>query len=251
MTKFGDKPSMEIDTRHSVSHLAEDKSGSPLPKRLAPPVMSNFDHVRRNIRAHSQGIFDPPNSEQDFPKPAPAAEVGDPPAQAAYARISRSYLETVHEAYPVLHWPTFESEVDHLYNSGSLQRASMEWVGLFYAVLACGCLNLPSTDTSSGSREDVTFYNIASQSLSPWPQKPTIVHARLLLLLSIYASESGLKSAGSMWLASAIRVAQELGLNMENDALPFMESELRRRLWWSIYVRERSVALYRSLHNRN
>jgi hypothetical protein len=242
---------MEIDTLQSERQLAKANSGSPLPQRLAPPVMSNFDHVRRNIRAHSQGIFDPPNSEQGSPKPQPATEARDLPSLAEYTRISRSYLETVHEAYPVLHWPTFESEVDHLYTSGSLQGASREWVGLFFAVLACGSLNLPSTDTPSGPRDDAKFYDIASQSLNPWPHEPTIVHARLLLLLSIYASESGLKSVGSMWLASAIRVAQELGINVENDALPFTESELRRRLWWSIYVRERLVTLYRSVQNRN
>jgi len=247
LTRFGDRSSMEIDPRPTKGQPDDGEISSLVAtKRLAVPLMRNFDHVRRNIRTHSRGIFEPPTAEQGQSLPDPVTEATNPPTQADYARISRSYLKSVHEAYPVLHWPSFESEVDHVYNSGSFQGASREWVGMFFAVLACGCLNLHPTSLSSGSNEGANFYDIAARSFEQWPQKPTIVHARLLLLLSIYATENGLKSAGSMWLACAIRVAQDLALYSENDALPMIESELRRRLWWAIYVRDRSVTSYRS-----
>jgi hypothetical protein len=243
LTRYGDRRSMEIDVLPITKGRQDesDVSAQATAKRVAAPVMSNFDHVRRNIRVHSRGIFEPPTSEQDRSFPDPALEARDPPPQADYVHISRSYLDSIHEAYPVLHWPTFEAEVEHIYTLRSFQGASREWIGLFFAVLACGCLNVLPTTVPSGSNDGANFYEIASQTLTPWPQQPTIVHVRLLLLLSICATENGMTSEGSMWLASAIRVAQGLALHSEDDALSFVESELRRRLWWALYVRDRLV----------
>ncbi|KAF2677668.1 hypothetical protein K458DRAFT_319228 [Lentithecium fluviatile CBS 122367] len=244
LTRFGDRQSMETDTRPSKVHPDESQiSPKVAPKRVRAPVLTNFDHVRRNIRAHSRGIFEPPTSDQSR-IPDSALEAIDLPPRADVAHISRSYLDSMHEAYPILHWPTFQGEVDGVYTSRGFQGISREWVGLFFAMLACGCLNLPPTSgLPSGRNDGAGFYEIASQSMNPWPHEPTIVHARLLLLLSIYTTESNLKSAGSMWLACAIRAAQGLALNLENDALPFVEAEMRRRLWWAIYVRERITSL--------
>ena len=241
MKEFGDRRSMEIDTRPTRAQLGKSEvSPQPAERKLAAPAMNNFEHVRRNIRTHSQGIFEPPATEQARPPLDTAPEARDLPAHTVCGHLSRSYFDSVHEAYPILHWSTFESEVEQLYTSRNFQGASRGWIGLFHAVLACGCLNLKPSSIRSRS-DGARFYDIASQSLNPWPQKPDIVHVRLLFLLSIYATESGMQSAGSMWLASAIKVAQDLGIHSDDENPPFVESELRRRIWWAIYVRERSV----------
>jgi hypothetical protein len=59
----------------------------------------------------------------------------------------------------------------------------------------------------------------------------------------MFAAESGMKSVASVWLASAVRIAQELGLNIESGQLPVIDGETRRRLWWSIYTWDRIFAL--------
>lgn len=241
LTKVGE--SMDIDSVPSKAHLDESLDSLRVSTRRLPvPVMSNFDHVRRNIRAHSRGIFDFPVREQHRPNPDFAMEPVELPARADIEHLARLYHDSVHEAYPILHWPAFQEEVDQLYTQRSFRGLSKEWVGLFFAVLACGCLAVPPTAIpSSGANSGTIFYDLASRSMAPWPDQPNIVHARLLLLLSIYATEHDMKFAGSMWLASAIRVAQELALHTERNNAPFVEAEMRRRLWWSIYIRERSV----------
>ncbi|KAJ4337246.1 hypothetical protein N0V95_008383 [Ascochyta clinopodiicola] len=59
------------------------------------------------------------------------------------------------------------------------------------------------------------------------------------LLLSIFAAESNMRQVGSMWLASAVRAAQELCINTELESWPVVEGEMRRRLWWALYSRDR------------
>jgi hypothetical protein len=85
----------------------------------------------------------------------------------------------------------------------------------------------------------MTFFDIATQALTPWPQDFTITHAQVALLLSIFAAENNMRTVGSMWLSNAVRVAQELCINTEIDSWPVVEGEIRRRLWWAIYSRDR------------
>ncbi|PSN74279.1 hypothetical protein BS50DRAFT_12541 [Corynespora cassiicola Philippines] len=235
---------MELDhapgrSRHSESQASMQS----VPQRVQAPVMNNFDHVRRNIHNHSQGIFDTPHTPRHTPADA-GAGLPDMPSRADFAHLSRSYLDSFHESYPVLHWPTFQHEVDQIYTARSFEGMSREWIGLFFAVLACGSLQMPALSVGSpkGPNGRVLF-DIANQAMMAWPVEFNLIHAKVALLLSIFATESGLKSAGSMWLASAVRIAQGLGLNTEADSQPIMEGEMRRRLWWSIYVRDRVLSL--------
>ena len=226
----------ETKRRLSGSH------GGPLVTRhkLTAPVMRDFDHIRRNIQTYSQGIFDTPHKRE-----SPLLEVGsglpDVPPRADFAHLSRSYLNHVHYWYPALHWPTFSQQVDEVYTTRSFHGMSREWVGQFFAVLACGSLG--ETELSGSPRGEsnrgMPFFDIATQALTPWPQDLTIAHATAALLMSIFATESNMRSVGSMWLSNAVRIAQELGFNTESDSWPVVEGEVRRRLWWSIYSRDR------------
>lgn len=123
---------------------------------------------------------------------------------------------------------------------------SKEWVGMYFAVLSLGCLNI-ADGTPHARNGGTEFYDIASQAVTPWPQDPTIVHARLLFLLGLYATENNMKSAGSMWFACAARVALALSLNRSDPTHSASEAEVRKRLWWAIYVQDRYVCHFRGL----
>lgn len=209
------------------------------------PALPNFDHVRDNIRTQSAGIFQGPSPYYSSRLSGPADRFPNIPPRADFAHISRSYLDTVHEIYPILHWPTFQSEIDQVYTSRSFDGMSKEWVGMYFAMLACGSLNITAT-TPHGHNSGREFYDVASQAMTPWPQDPTTVHVRLLFLLGLYATESGMKSEGSMWHASSVRVAQMLSLNHSDPTQSPFEAEMRRRLWWAIYVQDRCVFLFYS-----
>jgi hypothetical protein len=137
------------------------------------------------------------------------------PLRSDFAHLSRSFLQAIHAWYPALHWPTFQHEVDEIYASRSFEGCSRGWIGLFFAVLACGTLQ-PATDHKSRGQ---AFFEIATSYLQPWPQDLSVTHAQVALLLSIFA--------------------QELQICPEVDCWAPVESEVRRRIWWSLYVRDR------------
>ena len=226
----------ETKRRHSEAQLGV----SPSPHRIAAPVMRNFDHVRDNIEIHSRGIFSAP-----YPNGTTSTRMGpslpELPPRADFARLSRSYLDSVHKWYPALHWPTFQHEVDEMYTTRSFERMSREWTGLFFAILACGSLQAEAVQHGSmpSSLKGTSYFEFATQVLMPWPQELTIEHAQAALLLSIFAAEQNWKSVGSMWLGSAVRAAQELNVHCDGNIGSVVDNEIRRRLWWAIYTRDR------------
>jgi hypothetical protein len=225
-----------------VSQSVESPQTIQAPRRIPAPEMSNFGSARRNILAHSRDIFDLPSQPGQRSIPAIVdSDFPEMPTRSDFAHLSRAYLDSIHEAFPILHWPTFQNEVDNIYTARSFQGTSREWIGLFFAVLACGTLQTPTNSLSSltGAKFGAMYFEIATQALTPWPHEFTTIHAKTSLLLSIFATESNMKTAGSVWLGSAARIAQSLGLHTETESWPVVDGEMRRRLWWSIYTWDR------------
>ncbi|KAF1976324.1 hypothetical protein BU23DRAFT_456598 [Bimuria novae-zelandiae CBS 107.79] len=245
LTRMGGQDSMELEPHFSRNPREQRPPLFASGRRIPAPPMPEFDNVRDNIRTHSAGIFQTPKIHQGVGSTELADRFPDLPPRADFAHISRSYLDTTHEICPVLHWPTFQSEVDQVYTSRSFTGMSREWVSMYFAVLACGCLNIAATPY--GHNGGMEFYDIASQAMTPWPQDPNIVHARLLFLLGLYATENNMKSAGSVWFACAARVAQTLSLNYSDPAQRSDEVEMRRRVWWAIYVQDRITSFVTNL----
>ncbi|CAE7031256.1 hypothetical protein PTNB85_04290 [Pyrenophora teres f. teres] len=244
-TKVSDKDPLETDRADMKRRYSEAHVGAPSgPRRMSVPVLHNFDHVRSNIISYAQGVFSTPHEnhghgvESSWPMP-------EVPLRTDFVYLSQAYHVTIHESYPAIHWPTFQLEVDAVYASRSFEGRPRAWIGLFFAILACGTLR-PRTDrpmspsvTSTGQ----AMFKIATSAVQPWSQDLSVTHAQAALVLSIYASETNMRSVSSMWLASAVRIAQELQICPEVDCWSAVMGETRRRLWWTIYVRDRITSL--------
>jgi hypothetical protein len=242
-TKTSAKEEPTVERADTKRRLSDPYSGQQAARlKLAPTVMRDFDHVRGNIQTYSQGVFDTPHVRASAPLEE-GSGLPEVPPRADFAHLSRSYLNHVHAWYPALHWPTFSQQVDEVYTARSFRGMPREWIGLFFAVLACGSLETAATPGSppAASSKGLSFFDVATQALTPWPQDLVIAHAQVALLLSIFAAESNMKAVGSMWLSNAVRAAQELCINTEIESWPIVEGEIRRRLWWSIYSRDRYV----------
>lgn len=226
----------DMKRRHSEAQLGPMAG----PQRVPAPVMRDFDHVRNNVRKHARGLFSTPHQRQSSTTGL-VSDIPELPPRADYAHLSRSYLDCIHEWYPLLQWPTFQHQVDEVYASRSLEGSSREWIGLFFAVLACGSLQAVAhaDSTSQANSAGVAYFDIASKMLTPWLDHVALTHVQAALLMSIFAGEQSMKSAGSMWLASAVRAAQELQICPEIDHWSVVDGETRRRIWWAIYVRDR------------
>ncbi|RDL39476.1 uncharacterized protein BP5553_03816 [Venustampulla echinocandica] len=217
--------------------------GSHPKRRQPPPPPHDLSSVRTNIRNFGRGIFKPPapyrqiGSQGNFNPPRPEL----PPKYVA-DHLLNSYYASMHMIIPILHWPTFQQEYEAVYKSGSLRGVPPVWSSLLFAVLAVGVLfsSEPSIHRPQQGKE---FIEVSRTLIDMWNDEFVIDHARAAILTSIFLTESNLKSAAWTWLASAVRISQDIGLHSETGPWPVIEGEMRRRVWWGIYVWDRYMSL--------
>lgn len=231
-TTKGNSP-MEIDTPRAVSHTFSETGASSPTQRRPPPIL-HLPRMRSDLRNHGRGVIKPPPSycqsqSQASVKPSLPAL---PPRNVA-DRLLKQYYATTHVNLPILHWPSFMSQFENVYQWGeSLNNVSSTWVALLFAVFACGTL-YPTMQNGPDYLE-------ISRSLSnPWADEYTLDHAKSALLASVYLMEMNRKSAAWTWLGLCIRIAQDIGLQHELGPWSVIEEEMRRRVWWSIYIWDR------------
>jgi hypothetical protein len=130
--------------------------------------------------------------------------------------------------------------VEQVYTSRSFQGQPQEWVGLFFAVMACGSLQTAQNSAASPTTPAGTpsYYDIAARTIDPIRQRVSTTQATLTFLLTVFAFESNTKSTGAILLGWTIRLVQLLILDPEATKNP-LEAEVRRRLWWSTYILDR------------
>ncbi|KAI9889319.1 MAG: hypothetical protein M1814_005562 [Vezdaea aestivalis] len=76
-----------------------------------------------------------------------------------------------------------------------------------------------------------------------WNDDFTLNHARTALLTSVFLFEIDVSSAAMVWHGSSVRIAQDMGLHCESGPWPVLEGEMRRRVWWAIYLWDRLLSL--------
>jgi ribosomal protein L37AE/L43A len=234
----------EMDTEMpQQTQLQLPEIGSNPRRRQHPPPPHDLSRVRTNIRNYGRGIFKPPapyrqiGSQAHFTPPHP-----DLPPKPMADHLLSSYYTSVHMIIPILHWPTFEQEYDAVYKAGSLHGVPPVWSSLLFAILAVGVLfsTEPRIDRPHQGKE---FIETSRRLIDLWNDEFVIDHARAAILTSIFLTEMNLKSAAWTWLASAVRISQDIGLHAETGPWPMIEGEMRRRVWWGIYVWDRHMSL--------
>ncbi|ORY56162.1 fungal-specific transcription factor domain-containing protein [Pseudomassariella vexata] len=199
--------------------------------------------ARANIRTYSKGLLKPPAQY----RPSAVSVLFEPPLpqlppKAVTEKLLYSYYGAVHIMMPLLHWPTLRHEVDELYHGGSLQRVPTSWLSMFFAVLAAGSLfsSDPHPDRAYRAAE---FLELSRNLTDPWNNDFVLDNARTLFLISLCLNELNLKSASWSWLATAVRAAQDMSLHLEAGPRSRVEADMRRRVWWAIYILDRTLSL--------
>jgi hypothetical protein len=217
--------------------------GSHPKRRQIPPPPHDLSRVRSNIRNFSRGIFKPPapyrqiGSQAHFNPPRP-----DLPPKRIVDHLMSSYYGSVHLTIPILHWTTFQQEYEAVYKAGTLHGVPPVWSSLFFAVLAVG-VHFSNDASIHRPHKGKEFIETSRMLIDLWNDEFVIDHARTALLMSIFLTEMNLKSAAWTWLASAVRISQDIGLHCETGPWPIIEGEMRRRVWWGIYVWDRHMSL--------
>ncbi|KAJ3098486.1 hypothetical protein HDU97_003985 [Phlyctochytrium planicorne] len=150
------------------------------------------------------------------------------------------YFTYIHPTMPLVHMNSFMS---NFANESPLLLNSM------YA-LAARYSNHPtirSTPDMLYNNGDI-FYNKARELVDHYMDVPNTSTVTALLCLATYAAGSGRGSAAWMYSGMAIRMAQELKLNIEPEfdesssvgtKMSWLERERRRRIWWTCFVLDR------------
>jgi ribosomal protein L37AE/L43A len=223
----------------SVPSLNLPETASREPK-AAPPIMSNFDSVRNNLRNYGRSIFKPPTP---YRQNGPAARYphDDVPLPQKHTadRLLSHYHGSVHVYAPHLHWPTFQREYEEIYRAGTLKGLEYVKVALFFAVLACGTLMDHPGSTTAPDTEGKKFIQLSMSSIDFTNDELDLDHVRVNLLWSIFFMEMNLRSTGRVHVATAMNIAQDLGLYSDRGPYGPFDAEMRRRVWWALYTWDR------------
>ncbi|KAJ3041018.1 hypothetical protein HK097_002401, partial [Rhizophlyctis rosea] len=158
----------------------------------------------------------------------------------ATAELIELYFHYVYPIMPLIHKPTF---MRNLPNESPLMLNAMYAVAARYSQHPAIRTN-PNALYNSGD----VFYIKARELVDHYMDVPNVSTVNALLVLATYAAGSGRGSAAWMYSGMAIRMAQELKLNVEPEfeeayasanRLSWLERETRRRLWWCCFVLDR------------
>ncbi|PWY90112.1 putative C6 transcription factor [Aspergillus heteromorphus CBS 117.55] len=211
------------------------------PRRPKTPVMQDLTEARANLRKYGKGILRvPPPYRQQGPSSVLSTDPPRLPPKEVADRLLGQYYACIHAVLPVIHWPTFADQYEKVYQAGSLLGVPREWAAVLFGVFACGCLH---TLDANREQEGKDYVKVSCGVIDVWQDNFTLDQARAALLVSIFLYEVNSQSASWVWIGSAIRVAQEIGLHLESGPWSLLEGEMRKRVWWGMYTWDRLLAL--------
>lgn len=211
-------------------------------KRQKISAPRDFSAVRADLCTYGRGIFKPPQSFlQQQVHGAPHAPVikgvepPDLPPKHVADKLLYLYRISFHAAFPLLDWSSFNKEYETAYLQGSLREVPQVWSALLFSVFACGTLPQSLQDGEVYADISRKLFDLSTDDL-------TTDHVRTAILTSVFLVESNCKSAGWTWLGIAVRIGQDIGLDVQNAKELFIDQVINRPVWWTVYVCDRFVS---------
>ncbi|KAJ3408244.1 hypothetical protein HDV05_005075, partial [Chytridiales sp. JEL 0842] len=215
-------------TSHPSSGISGGFNSAPSFSTGLPPSASSGQH---SAPIPNTSSFQPPrpfhSSSQNIP-------------QEAVSELLDLYFHYIYPFIPLVHKNTFMA---NFANESPLLLNAMYSLAARYSEHPSIKVN-PDSLYNAGD----VFYIKARELVDHYMDMPTPSTVSALLLLATYAAGSGRGSAAWMYSGMAIRMAQELKLNIEpefedsfaGDArMSWLEKETRRRLWWTCFILDR------------
>ncbi|SGZ56682.1 CIC11C00000003915 [Sungouiella intermedia] len=141
-----------------------------------------------------------------------------------------NYFSTYHISYPIVHKALFFAHFNEIVPPPPC------WKSLLYIVAAIGSF---MSATSAADHADLILFDRAKQNLSmeDW-ETGNLTLVQTLSLMSNYLQLRDRPNSGYNYLGIAMRMALGLGFhkNMDDSEIPLFDQEVRRRVWWGLYV---------------
>jgi hypothetical protein len=195
----------------------------------------DFAAVRQGLEEYGHGLVALPTSATSAGR-APAGPTALPelPPQSTADRLVLEYQQSFHALFPIMQLPSFRLECDAIYRNAALAAPPPTWIAILFAVFACGSLG-------GSVEEGKKMVEISRSYLDTWTDGPTVDHVRAALLQGLFLVESNSRPTAWVVIGYAARVAQDLGLHRRTGHRSSADEDIRRRLWWSVFLAERSV----------
>jgi Fungal specific transcription factor domain len=233
-------PSANFSADGADHLLSEMPSVGRSPRRmLKARTPQDLAYARAQLSDFGRGLLKPPvtgaQSMLDRQNPRDL-ELPPLPARSDADQYLSFYFECIHRQFPVLHWQTFHHQYGEAFDGAATHTMPPEWIAVLFVVLACGAL---STRDPSRMPQAQDFLTRAVSTINFWEDDVSINQAVVAFLASIFLAEVNRKSASWIWLGSALRIAQDLGLHVQGGQWLPIEGQMRKRIWYSFYVWDR------------
>ncbi|KAK7897959.1 hypothetical protein LTR67_004591 [Exophiala xenobiotica] len=177
------------------------------------------------------------------------------PDRASADHLVHIYFSTIHIAYPFISEPDFRQTYESFWQSDSLEGFRGPWLSLLLTVFAIGsCYERIAESGAAQSTQAQTpdqhqrYFDHAVTIARNYASKHTVDHVSTLLAQCFYLLATCQTDRCWTTLGMAVRIAQSIGLHVEEGHRASCEDalaprEMCRRVWYSIFVLDRLLAL--------
>ncbi|KAJ0420220.1 fungal-specific transcription factor domain-containing protein [Aspergillus carlsbadensis] len=162
------------------------------------------------------------------------------------------FWESYYPSFPILDEAEFKEHYQSLWTASGKERKPSALVDMVLALcMQYGMARQPGgrqtlTTAAKGNVDDSDptiagrwHYRRSLALLSSQLESPTLSTLQCHILCSIYLCNAGFQNMTDNSCALAVRTAFMLGLHLEPpQGMPQRERELRKRIWWSLYILE-------------
>ena len=170
------------------------------------------------------------------------------PPQATCYHYVKLYFEYFHILFPYLHQTTYIHELETSIQKG-FEGVNPLWLALLNMVMAIGSIVDPNPDISWRSKRatGMEFFERASalevEGDISSADHVTAIHVLLLECHFLQSTDKSSKCWNVLGLAIRMARGQGLGDARMSQGLGVVESEIRRRAWWGVWVLDRLLSM--------
>jgi hypothetical protein len=159
--------------------------------------------------------------------------------------LLRAYFQWFHPHFAIVDEP----ELWKAHSSRTVSPLLLQSM-LFIGVIHCDESVLVSLGWGNRQRSKYLFYTRAKDIYDSEYETSKLTVIQSLFLMSFWRAGALLEKDARHWLGAAISLAQTKALHRSAAHLEQSAASLRRRIWWSIYIRERQCGSALGLPNR-
>lgn len=240
----------EVRNGHPALKLMIDFAQSGWSKALEPKVNGEKHtapgpaDLERDVRVTKPSHVIPLVSIKDFSPEAFLSSLL--PSQESADLLVRSFFNRSHPTYPLFHRRSFEHRYNSMWSQLDMQIEEFDvgWLCSVVMVLAFGAQVLEPQNDEFKERNRC-YYEWVMGKTSQIMRTSTLVNVQALVLLQLYQHNLSERNTAFLVLGFASRMAMNLGMHREGAVqdLDPLERELRRRVWWTIYILEHNSSV--------